>query len=200
MKPRFGLMLTLLMMSMAGSLFASEPVPTTLKTLPKIYEDKGACPFECCTYRQWTSQADVTLFDAPHSSKVVGIVKKGEVVRGVTGIVYVTPTPLEVTFPHGPYKKGDQIYLLTNLGEGFAKVWFQGKVTEEEMIETEAMSGQCEGTGCSNGCGAHPSKTCWAKLNDKIQPSEWWVQIKTKSGLTGWTPKSEQFSGEDSCG
>ena len=35
------------------------------------YYDWGACPFECCTYRAWTTNDDVTLYDAIGSRTVV---------------------------------------------------------------------------------------------------------------------------------
>ena len=39
---------------------------------PNVYIDKGACPFECCTYREWVAHTDVTLLESPNGKKVVG--------------------------------------------------------------------------------------------------------------------------------
>lgn len=50
---------------------------------PRVFVDKGACSFECCTYRPWTVDADTHLYDRPGGKKV-GMVKKGECVTGVT--------------------------------------------------------------------------------------------------------------------
>ncbi|MFO1518280.1 MAG: hypothetical protein U1F57_01235 [bacterium] len=200
MKFFFKVFLVLIFGLFSFSSHASESVPKLLKTLPKIYEDKGACPFECCTYREWTALQDLPLYEQPHGEKTVGSVKKGEKVKGVTGIVYSTPTPVEIIYTHGRYKKGDRIYLLTYLGEGFYKIWHQGKVWEEEMTGTDVLRNFCQGSECPQSCANSPSKSCWATLPGKIKPAEWWVQIKTSKGALGWTPKSEQFSGQDSCG
>ena len=29
---------------------------------PRNYEDRGACPFECCTYREWSVEEDTVLY------------------------------------------------------------------------------------------------------------------------------------------
>ena len=55
------------------------------KKPPNVYIDKGACPFECCTYREWVARTDVTLLDSPNGKKVVGQTKKGEKVLAIRG-------------------------------------------------------------------------------------------------------------------
>src|SRR6266478_6263107 len=62
---------------------------------PNVYIDKGACPFECCTYREWVAHTDVTLLDSPNGKKVVGRIKRGEKVLALTGEVH--SVPLRVT-------------------------------------------------------------------------------------------------------
>src|ERR1700737_4566206 len=58
---------------------------------PNVHIDKGACPFECCTYREWVARTDVTLLDIPNGKKVVGQIKKGEKVLALTGEVHSVP-------------------------------------------------------------------------------------------------------------
>jgi hypothetical protein len=31
---------------------------------PQLYVSKGACPFECCTYRRWIANRTVALMDS----------------------------------------------------------------------------------------------------------------------------------------
>jgi hypothetical protein len=58
---------------------------------PAVYIDKGACPFECCTYREWVARTDVKLLDVPNGKAVVGQIKKGEKVLALTGEVRSIP-------------------------------------------------------------------------------------------------------------
>jgi len=67
----------------SGLAYGSEP-------LPKVFVDKGACPFECCTYREWTVSKDTDLFDSVDGKKKVGVAKKGSKVTGVTGEVHIS--------------------------------------------------------------------------------------------------------------
>src|ERR671927_1199670 len=55
---------------------------------PRNYEDRGACPFECCTYRAWTVKED-TAFYRTRSNKSARLfgARKGERVTGLTGVV-----------------------------------------------------------------------------------------------------------------
>src|SRR5271169_4931391 len=67
------------------------PYSAGAKRPSSTYIDRGACPFECCTYGQWVALTDATLFDRPHGKKIVGRVKKGEEVRALTGEVHSAP-------------------------------------------------------------------------------------------------------------
>jgi len=43
------------------------------------------------------------LLDKPDGTRVVGALKKGEWVRGLTGSVYISPTRLKVVYPQYDY-------------------------------------------------------------------------------------------------
>ncbi len=159
---------------------------------PKIFVDKGACPFECCTYRDWKAQKEIKLFNKPNGTISIGVVKSGETVKAVTGEVHVTPTPMEIVFDHGSFKKGEKVYLLTNEGEGYQKVWFNGNVTSEEV--TFAYNLVNGDKSCSK-----PSPECWGRISGK-QNSVWWAEIKLENGKTGWTKETDKFENEDACG
>lgn len=165
---------------------------------PKIYIDKGACPFECCTYRDWTVTADTALFDKPDGTIQVDTVRKRETVKGVTGDVYVHPTPFTVAFPHGRFHVGDTAYLLTYEGEGVSKVWLNGTISEEEVY----FIGDKQDWGYQDGrrvtC-MHPTAQCWGHF-EKENESDWWVLIKTARGKQGWTKQTDHFGNKDACG
>src|SRR3977135_2566011 len=78
---------------------------------PNVYIDKGACPFDCCTYREWVARTDVTLLGSPNRKRVVGRIKKGERVLALTGEVH--SVPLRVIAQHdyrdAGVKAGDTI-------------------------------------------------------------------------------------------
>jgi hypothetical protein len=58
---------------------------------PLPYEDSGACPFECCTYREWAVQAETTVRSARDDAAPVAFrVRPGQRVTGVTGVVVTT--------------------------------------------------------------------------------------------------------------
>jgi hypothetical protein len=138
------------------------------------YIDKGACPFECCTYREWIARTDVTLLDSPNGKKVVGRIKKGERVLALTGEVH--SVPLRVIAQHDDsdagVKAGDTIYILHYEGEGYYKVWHDGKVVDVENFSDKA---------------AQPKAT-------------WWVKLKARSGAIGWTVEHSNFGNQDACG
>ena len=106
---------------------------------PATYVDKGACPFECCTYQRWTVAKDTVAYDQPaKGAKRVGLFKKGSRVRGLTGEVITTqPGKFVITKPHEKYKPGNILRVYTPQGEGFYKVWFGGKMLVEEMVAAD---------------------------------------------------------------
>ena len=141
---------------------------------PNIYIDKGACPFECCTYREWVARTDVTLLDSPKGKKVVGRIKKGERVMALTGEVHSVPLrviALQDDLDAG-VKAGDTIYILHYEGEGYYKVWHDGKVVDVENFSDKA----------------------------KQPKATWWVKLKTRSGAIGWTVEHGNFGNQDACG
>lgn len=152
----------------------------------QIYVDKGACPFECCTYREWAVVADTTLFDTPNGSVVVGEVNKGEKIQALTGEVHIVPTPFDVVYDTKRFKVGDRAYLLTYLGEGFQKIWSKGSITVEEVWFLDNADKGCK----------KPTSECWGRLQGE-QKSTWWVKIRMKNGKIGWTKQTENFNGQD---
>jgi hypothetical protein len=154
---------------------ASVPAAQTTgeKKPPNVYIDKGACPFECCTYREWVAHTDVTLLDRPNGKKVVGRIKKGERVLALTGEVHSVPLRViaKYDYPEAGVKAGDAVYVLHYEGEGYSKVWHEGKVIDLE----------------------DPSDGARQKVT-------WWVKLKTRSGVIGWAVEHNNFGNQDACG
>jgi hypothetical protein len=94
--------------------------PANEQAPPSPYIDKGACPFECCTYREWTAKEAIALVDQPNGKRAVAQLHKGEKVQGVTGEVHSVPSRVVATKdnPNAKVKAGDVIYVLHYLGEG----------------------------------------------------------------------------------
>jgi hypothetical protein len=160
---------------------------------PAIYVDKGACPFECCTYRTWKTERTTVAYARPHKrSRRVGAFKAGSKVVALTGEVRTVPGKFVILKDHGKYKPGHVLWVYTPLGEGMYKVWFRGRMYDEEL---QYMSGPYERSYPS--CEDTPA--CWGKLERELR-SEWWVKIRSAGGWVGWTDQAENFSNKDSCG
>ena len=154
------------------------------QTLKLPYKDVGACPFECCTYREWTAKKETSLFkDMNSNSPVVFKVKKGEKVTGMTGVV-ITSVAGKATVlsnftsetTNRKFKKGDVLSLLTYLGEGYYQVWQKGKFFEAPADADDHF-----------------------KILSQPK-SVWWVKIKNRKGQIGWTKLADNFDNKDACG
>lgn len=155
---------------------------TGYNQLPSPYEDLGACPFECCTYRRWTVTTQTSVRqDRQSSSPVAFTLRRGERVTGMTGIVITTQPgqarALKPTTIGGVrVGAGEIIYVLTNLGEGHSKVWYKGRLGEAEIYDITLF-----------------------KILKEPQ-SIWWVKVKNGKGQVGWTDQTKNFTGMDACG
>lgn len=165
---------------------------------PVPFEDRGACPFEGCVYREWTARAALDVrterrTDAP----VVFTLGAKENVTALTGVVITVKAgrvqfrePTTLSTLSGPVRiePGETLYLLTYQGEGFTKAWLRGKLyTDVDTVDF------------NNGvCDVQPSR-CAGRIVEKSQ-TEWWVQVRNRLGRTGWTDQPERFDGKDALG
>ena len=163
---------------------------------PTHYVAKGVCPFECCQYGNWSVSKTMPLYDRPHGTMVVARAVEGEKVIGLTGEVHVLPAPIAVLVPVKSYQptlsvtKGEIVFQLDYLGEGFAHMWRSGTITEMEV------SGVVK-TYCP-----FPSQDCWGEyISGEPLESDyaWWVKIRLPDGNVGWT-KEINFDGVSGCG
>ena len=155
---------------------------------PENYVAKGACPFECCRYGDWTVLENTGLVAAPGSKRVVGTARKGARVIGVTGEVHLKPEPIAVLMK-GDLPKDTIAFVLDYEGEGYAHVYTQGKVVSVEL----AYADYC----------FQLSESCWGETllpaKERTKPV-WWVKIRLASGIVGWTDQADHFGNQDSCG
>jgi len=152
------------------------------QTLKLPYKDVGACPFECCTYRQWSAKKQTTIYkEMKDGSPIAFRIKKGEKVIGVSGVVITTKAGVVKVLKNNKLgkvnlKAGDTLYILTNLGEGYNKIWYKGRIIAEQVYDDSLFK----------------------QISEPI--SIWWVKIKNRRGQIGWSKQSENFGNMDACG
>ena len=167
----------LLILGFGGSVARGQSGPA----MPFV--DKGACPFECCTYRQWTVEKPTAIRREMNStSATLFSVKKGEKVQGMTGVV-ITSKPGVVKILKNTkigeinVKRGETVYALTYLGEGFFRIWRKGKLIEGDISGDSKL---------------------FKFVNQPV--SVWWVKIKNRRGKIGWSKQPDNFGNKDKCG
>lgn len=186
--------LLLLPFSIAATCFAGQVAPeksaTTEPALPVI--DYNACPFEGCTFGKWIVVNDTTVFSSwREGRKLIGAVKKGEVVIGLTG-VHITYEPDRIQIfepiPELGLQKGDIVLRYMYRGEGFADVWIKGHFKRQYDC---GFVTEMDNSGCL--------RDCPAKVTSKGR-KDWWVRLKTSQNSIGWSKVEGQFGCMDSLG
>jgi len=157
---------------------------------PANYENWGVCPFECCTYREWTADDDVPVHQGrSDASPIVFHLRRDESFDAVTGVV-VTERAAAVTIdapvregytkgsdaPQLDLKNGNTIYILSPLGEGDWLFWYRDRVYRSGDALASVIAAQ-----------AQPLK------------ARWWKLVKNHAGAEGWTA-SDKFRNADACG
>jgi hypothetical protein len=181
-------------------LVAANAYPARAQRMPpRDYEDRGACPFECCTYREWSVKAD-TVFYKTRSTKSPAAYRasKGERVRGLTGVVITLEPGKAVvrkatTIGEGRRKvslaTGDVLYVLNYEGEAVYKVWFRGRIYEEQIMSAPVVMH------------ARPEDRALEPVQMLSAPrAVWWVKVRNKRGQVGWSRQPEHFGDIDACG
>lgn len=107
------------------------------KSPPKRYVEHDVCPGEGCQYGKWQTMEPLAIFDKPNGAKS-GEFAAGESFTAITGNVYLAPMmkiasqSLEVSDSKGSLTlaPGRKYYVLSNIGEGNAKIWVNGRIME----------------------------------------------------------------------
>ena len=136
MRP-IGLALVLIVIMSSAICQESEPKAMPAPTLP--FYDWKACPFEGCSYRQWTARKAAVLFNTwKRDRRPIARISKGEAVTGITGVV-ITSRPgtirMDRDLPENNLKRGDLILTYTYRGEGVSAVWFKGRFDPELAVQ-----------------------------------------------------------------
>jgi len=173
------------------ALFAAASSAVAQDKPPLPFEDVGACPFECCTYREWETVRPLTLHkERSEKSAVVYRAKPHEKVQGLTGVVVtrkfgvtrvLKPTLLGFINDEATQRlsigAGEMLYTLHYEGEGYELFWYKGRTYRDQIAMPE------EGFKIES----HPKY-------------DWWVQVKTQDGLVGWSKEPDAFTNMDACG
>lgn len=171
---------------------------------PLPYVDVGACPFECCVYRDWQAIADVQAYEEPRDAAAPAfrvatgewvVAETGQVVTVRAGIKKVRRSAI-IGYPAGPgadgsqrrlhVKAGDVLYSLHYLGEGYELFWYQGALYQDEIADYNDGSGRED-----------PQR-----LTDEVSRADyvWWVRVRNRDGKLGWVRNPESFGNMDACG
>ncbi len=163
------------------------------QTAPAPIEEAGACPFECCSYREWETLTTVALVAEPlENSPTLRTLSKANKVRALTGkVITKVPGEFVVTRPRDSFKVNQTLYLYNYLGEGFYKAWHQGKWAEINI--------GCCSDGSIPGCFTKSDEDCWGRLLKKPD-STWWARIETADKKRFWTKDTDKFGNQDNCG
>ena len=164
---------------------------------PMPFEDVGACPFEGCVYREWTVESPVNVRTARRQGAPIAFtLSKGDRVQAITGIVVTTRPgrvqfrqPIDLSTTSGLIKinPGETLYLLTYHGEGVTTGWFKGRLYDE-VDGQEFFNGLCGRRTICNGTIVEKPRTVW------------WVRVRNKARVTGWTNEPEKFGNKDRFG
>jgi hypothetical protein len=153
---------------------------------PEDFQIRDRCAGEGCFYGwHWRALKEVPLFamwGQPDAERVY-ILADREVVTALTGVWIVKkPAVLEVlelvTIDGVDLHRGDLIYVLMYLGEGFVRAVFHGKLAEFSPD-------------------APVDRIATRKLREDYEFVHW-VQMKTGTGIIGWTndPAYPSFDGQ----
>jgi hypothetical protein len=174
------------------------------------FVDRGVCPGEGCVYRDWKAKAEVVAYETWDSRapvRKIFVVKPGETVTAMTGVVIVTVPGrarirrpvlannlLADQFPKQPFKHvtiptGTMVYLLTAHGEGYYTAWANGALVGLEITNLEQP--KTPGAGYS---GCVRTQTCDGEVLEYPRRA-WWVQIRNAAGQIGWTDRTDAFDG-----
>jgi hypothetical protein len=166
---------------------------------PIPFNDWGACPFECCTYRKWVAKDAVTAYTQRNTkARPAFAIRKGQEVMAVTGVVVTTKAgksrlqkPLVLSakagegYVYANPQIGEFIYPLHEIGEGYELVWYKGK-TYSALTEVGEEASQPDQL-------ASPVKVI------KRPRYEWWAKVKNRQGQSGWTMSAYSFKHIDQC-
>jgi hypothetical protein len=150
---------------------------------------RGACPFECCTYGDWTARAPYHVYAAERDTgEPVFTVPTGTTFHADSGSVHISGIALVAVADsvrdgdYWAFGAGDTLLVLDYIGEGHYHVWHDGEVRDVEGFwGAERMPLVAELLG--------------------HYEAQWWVHVTLSDGRTGWIRNDppRQIDGADRC-
>jgi hypothetical protein len=150
---------------------------------------RGACPFECCTYRQWTAREPIPVVAEERGvGAPIFTIPAGTAFRADSGNVHLTGIALVAVADsvrdadYWAFGPGDTLIVLDYIGEGHYNVWHDGEVQDvagfwgaERMPLVASLIGNYE--------------------------AQWWVHVTMPDGRTGWfrNDPPRPVDGADAC-
>ena len=166
---------------------------------PLPFYDWGACPFECCTYKNWEATRSVDVYET-FSEKSTKLFKtiKSEQVEGLTGVVITSALGVtriikrvnigyqnNSTKPELSLEPGERIYTIHYFGEGYDLFWYKGRTLRDQIAMDINAWGHIPFTGV-------------VKIESR-PVYKWWVKIRNHEGLIGWSDQPNYFKHIDAC-
>jgi murein DD-endopeptidase MepM/ murein hydrolase activator NlpD len=171
-------------------------VKATIRDAPPLsnsYVDIGACPGEGCRYGSvWTINAATPVHPARGSAQTAFVLSKGQKITTLTGVVVTKPGRIRILHPiviagQQPISSGE-IYVLTYRGEGFWKVWLNGKLIDAVLIPEVLLPMTCDASDapCREKFEAKWISGPVMGQMEALPEPVWWIQMKDATGRTGW--------------
>lgn len=170
-----------------AALAASSPVAVRAQDFAPLapYVARGACPYECCSFGEWTALGPIPVHLSERDREVAYELPAGTTFRALRGNVHVDTIGMlavvdtMAAFRYSEedddwidvhFETGDTLEILDYLGEGYHHV--RHDCTDWTVIEH-----------------------AWGPSGPDHEPSgvllrepraEWWVEIETDEGARGW--------------
>lgn len=140
--------------------------------------------------RSFKAFKPVAVLAAPEEgAERVAELPVGSEVALMTMLARVTPVRVKVVFAQGLFRPGDVFWVLDQLGELYARVYFDGKV-HELNLEGIDFFGEEFGKGCRK-----PNPSCWGELEGAPE-EKFWAKVRLRDGREGWVQNpAESFEG-----
>jgi len=156
---------------------------------PHFEDITGVCFDGSCLLQEWIVAREAALYD-DHIPDAVPIttITPDQILTVEQVLSASTPVHAVVVFDQGRFLEGDEFYILNSLGEGYFRVWYYGRVVEEEILGVSMeQSKNGEWAQCPE-----PDVNCWAEAHG--HPEEvWWARVKTSDDRQGWIREPASF-------
>jgi len=149
-----------------------------------FYSEVGACPFEGCTYGEWSTNDNVKIFkepkldsdiigEIPADKKFTAINGKIEIIPGIAFKIKDLPSIGYTDSKTSEIVYNQPIYILHYVGEGFYKINQNNKFGYLQLPSDEKKFNE------------YKSDYDWIKIEKFPSEFKWWAEIEYMD-LKGW--------------